>query len=163
MITLRGGGGIPERVRPAMVQVARGLQNGVIPTGIACTKPKEKCARRYLLVVGDYWPEATPTSLDSDASATAGLTALQTDLGVAADGSWGPVTQRALEAALGIGPIQILCPSCGGGGGKPQGDGGVRPPSVASSTGILVAVAVAGLAAAGAGAYYWLRKRGRRR
>ena len=136
----------------------------------------DRCVRRVLRGAGGYWPKASPTNVNSSSDATAAVRALQRDLGVTVDGDWKWETQEALERAMG-GSIPETVPTvpwprrtrpgtkppAGGGGAKPPPSGvGAKPPAEAGSGALVWALGLGGRVAAGAGAYYWLRKRRRR-
>ena len=170
MITIRGISDHIAGMQTALTLIRAGTTSNFPP----CSRERDRCVRRWLLVAGGYWPGGTPSNVESNSDAKAAVKALQRDLGVAVDGIWGPLTQAALDRALalvGARVADITVPPSGwppGGGSTPPGvveggggGGGGGSQTSASKVGMVMA-SLGILTVVGAAITAWVLKRRRK-
>ena len=139
-----------------------------------CRREMDRCFRRWLLVAGGYWPTANPSDVGSDSDAREAVKALQTDLGVAVDGTWWGITQAALESVLGR-TVPEAVPRGGfpkpnwpvdptTGNQRPPGDGKgeLAPPVSAVKKAGIVMASLGVLAVVGAAITAWVMRKRKR-
>jgi hypothetical protein len=136
VIILNGLGALSNKSKINMLALATTIategRDAAENTHGGCTRDDKRCARRWALVAGGYWPVigdnfpgAFPVSVDSDSDAAEATRAFQRAAGVAVDGAWGGCTHKAFGDLLEISDDSLndifgSFPTCGPGRQQPM-------------------------------------------